>query len=63
MPGRQNLSHEEYVSFQSFLEDACGIVLGSGKEYLVSSRLSGLMREHSITSVGDLLKQLQNGRL
>ena len=62
MSSRQNLSHEDYSSFQSFLEDACGIVLGAGKEYLVSSRLSGLMREHNIATVGDLLRQLQTGR-
>ncbi|MBT3198123.1 MAG: chemotaxis protein, partial [Gammaproteobacteria bacterium] len=32
----------------------CGIVLGSGKEYLVTSRLSGLMRSSGIKYVGDL---------
>lgn len=56
------LSPGDYEAFQLFLEDACGIVLGAGKEYLVSSRLGGLMREHRIATVGDLLKQLNNGR-
>ncbi|MCG8425946.1 MAG: protein-glutamate O-methyltransferase CheR [Chromatiales bacterium] len=62
MPVRKTLSHEEYVTFQKFLEDACGIVLGVGKEYLVSSRLSGLMRESGIANVGDLLTQLRTDR-
>ena len=56
------LSHGDYEAFQRFLEDACGIVLGAGKEYLVSSRLGGLMREYGIATVGDLLGQLSNGR-
>ena len=56
------LSHGDYEAFQRFLEDACGIVLGAGKEYLVSSRLGGLMREYGIATVGDLLGQLSSGR-
>ncbi len=62
MTSRTILSHGDYEAFQRFLEDACGIVLGAGKEYLVSSRLGGLMREHGIPTVGDLLGQLQAGR-
>ncbi|MCW8974543.1 MAG: chemotaxis protein, partial [Sedimenticola sp.] len=42
------MSHGDYEAFQKFLEDACGIVLGVGKEYLISSRLGGLMREYNI---------------
>ncbi|MEW8584682.1 MAG: chemotaxis protein, partial [Candidatus Thiodiazotropha sp.] len=30
----------EYESFKAFLQQACGILLGNGKEYLVSSRLN-----------------------
>jgi chemotaxis protein methyltransferase CheR len=56
------LSHGDYEAFQMFLEDACGIVLGVGKEYLVSSRLGGLMREYGIATVGELLNQLGSGR-
>jgi len=56
------LSHGDYEAFQKFLEDACGIVLGAGKEYLVSSRLGGLMRDYGITTVGELLSQLSSGR-
>ncbi len=56
------LSQSDYKAFQDFLQDACGIVLGAGKEYLVSSRLGSLMRHYDIATVGDLLNQLSYGR-
>jgi chemotaxis protein methyltransferase CheR len=59
---KQILSQNDYKKFQTFLEDACGIVLGEGKEYLVSSRLSRLIRENQLNTVGELLEQLGNGR-
>jgi chemotaxis protein methyltransferase CheR len=49
----------EYEAFQKYLQDVCGIVLGQGKEYLVTSRLSSLLQSHNIKSVGELLEQLQ----
>ncbi|MET0082846.1 MAG: protein-glutamate O-methyltransferase [Sedimenticola sp.] len=52
------LSEQEYQDFRHFLEQACGIVLGPGKEYLVASRLSRLMHERGFENVGELLKQL-----
>ena len=48
----------EYEAFQKYLQDACGIVLGSGKEYLVTSRLSSLLQSNTIASVGQLLREL-----
>ena len=48
----------EYEKFQKYLQDACGIVLGHGKEYLVTSRLSSVLQSNNIESVGELLKQL-----
>lgn len=48
----------DYLAFQQYLQKACGIQLGPGKEYLVSSRLSGMMKEAHITSLGELLRQL-----
>jgi len=59
---RVALTSGDYQAFQKFLEAACGIVLGADKEYLVSSRLGGLMREYAIPSYGDLISQLQGGR-
>ena len=51
---------EEYRAFQTFLEKACGIVLGDNKHYLVSSRLSKLLRQQDIGSLGELVKKLQS---
>lgn len=48
----------DYLSFQQYLQQACGIQLGPGKEYLVSSRLGSLMKESGIASLGELLKRL-----
>jgi chemotaxis protein methyltransferase CheR len=53
-----NYRPEEYKNFQGFLEKACGIVLGDNKHYLVSSRLSRLMRENKIESLQGLVNQL-----
>jgi len=50
---------EQYHEFRRFLEDACGIVLGENKHYLVTSRLGRLMREFEIADFGDLLRRLQ----
>lgn len=52
-------STEEYKSFQTFLEDACGIVLGENKHYLVNSRLSKLMRQENINSLTELVTKIQ----
>ena len=51
---------DEYKSFQVFLENACGIVLGENKHYLVSSRLTRLMREQNIASLHNLVQQLES---
>ncbi len=59
---KEILSHGDYEAFQHFLQSACGIMLGAGKEYLVSSRLGGLMRHYDIATVGELLNQLSHGR-
>ncbi len=56
------ISGGDYQAFQNFLKDACGIVLGEGKEYLVSSRLGGLMQHYDISNLGQLLNQLHTGR-
>ena len=50
----------DYNDFQQYLQKACGIQLGAGKEYLVSSRLGTLMREAQVQSLGELLKKLNS---
>src|SRR5690606_34928915 len=42
-----------------FLEKACGILLGSNKQYLVSSRLHKLLEQHNIKSLGELVQRMQ----
>lgn len=53
----QTISTRDYEVFRAFLEEACGIVLGDNKQYLVASRLNRLLRELDIASVGDLIDQ------
>ncbi len=51
----QSISTRDYEVFRGFLEDACGIVLGDNKQYLVASRLNRVLRELEIDSVGSLI--------
>ena len=56
----------DYQVFRDFLEDACGILLGENKQYLVSSRLNALMVEHNIETLRELVKgisQITNRKL
>ena len=55
----QGLSSEDYNAFRSFLEDASGIVLGDNKHYLVTSRLTRLMKEQGIESFGVLMQHIK----
>ena len=52
-----SISSRDYDSFRNFLEEACGIVLGDNKHYLVASRLNRLLKE--LSSVGDLIDTMQ----
>jgi chemotaxis protein methyltransferase CheR len=54
----QSISARDYDSFRQFLEEACGIVLGDNKQYLVASRLNRLLRELEIGSVGELIDRI-----
>jgi chemotaxis protein methyltransferase CheR len=49
---------KDYQAFQALLEDYCGIVLGPNKQYLVSSRLKGLMEQHRLANLGALVSRL-----
>lgn len=46
----------DYERFKNFLEQACGILLGNGKEYLVISRMTELLRDENIASYDELLR-------
>ncbi|HHM04696.1 MAG TPA: protein-glutamate O-methyltransferase CheR [Gammaproteobacteria bacterium] len=48
-------SQEDYFLFSRYLEKASGIVLGPGKQYLVSSRLGGILQDLGVSSLRQLL--------
>ena len=56
---RAKISAAGFQQFRTFLEDACGILLGDNKEYLVSSRLSGLMHDNQCESLDDLVLRMK----
>lgn len=56
------MTETEYSAFKSFLEQRCGILLGEGKHYLVTSRLTKLMRDRGIACLSDLLNAIQQAR-
>ncbi|MFV1983677.1 MAG: protein-glutamate O-methyltransferase CheR [Thiohalomonadales bacterium] len=53
------ISKQEYEIFRDFLENACGIVLGENKHYLVTSRLNKLTHEFSYPDLGSMLVELK----
>ncbi len=53
-----SLTATDYAAFQGFLEKSCGIVLGTGKEYLVTSRLNNILKEHGFSSYQALIQAL-----
>ncbi len=57
MDSRQ-ISAAEYNDFRTFLQKACGIVLGDNKQYLITSRLNRLMTEEKIESFESLIKKI-----
>jgi chemotaxis protein methyltransferase CheR len=53
---------QEYEDFRVFLEKACGIVLGDNKHYLITSRLSRVMADHKLKSLGALVDDIKKER-
>lgn len=56
------ISPDEYEDFRRFLEDACGILLGDNKHYLVQSRLGKMVLDNQVGSLGELVGQLRRER-
>jgi len=50
----------DFDQFRIFLEKTCGILLGSNKQYLVSSRLNKLMEQQGLKTLGDLVRKIQS---
>lgn len=55
------VNQQNYVSFSAFLEQACGIVLGDNKQYLVRSRLTPLIKQSSCGSINAYIDSVING--
>lgn len=55
MTETNKITANEYQLFKSFLEETCGILLGEGKQYLIVSRLTKLLRDEKIGSMSELL--------
>ncbi len=49
----------DYDDFRGFLQNACGILLGENKEYLVNSRLRFLIDKQGFNGLGGLVKALK----
>ena len=62
MSDSQQFAGSDYQRFRDFLQDACGILLGENKQYLVSSRLNKLMDEHQLTSLTALVEKMKDRR-
>lgn len=54
-------SSGDYQAFKELLRNASGIDLGDGKEYLVTSRLSGLLQKYNFSSLHELITALSSG--
>ena len=54
-----SISSAEYEDFRRFLEEACGILLGDNKHYLVQSRLGRMVNDAGVVSLGDLVNKLR----
>ncbi|WP_221800380.1 CheR family methyltransferase [Oceanobacter mangrovi] len=52
------ITADEYKQFRDMLERSSGIMLGDGKEYLVSSRLRRLLDENGLKSISELMRSM-----
>lgn len=57
-----SLTDMQYHRFAAYLQEKTGIVLGNGKQYLVSSRLTGLLARYRCDSIDRLLAQVFDGK-
>jgi chemotaxis protein methyltransferase CheR len=55
------INESDYERFKVFLEKACGIILGSGKQYLITSRLTKLLRDEKLETFSELITMVERG--
>lgn len=56
-----DFDQRHYADFSYFLEQACGIVLGDNKQYLVRSRLTPLVKQFSCVSINVYIDSVIKG--
>jgi|TARA_R110001599_G_scaffold142819_2_gene323644 chemotaxis protein methyltransferase CheR len=49
---------EDYKQFRAFLENACGILLGDNKAYLVNSRIKSVLQKYELPNLNQLVSKL-----
>jgi chemotaxis protein methyltransferase CheR len=54
-----DISPVDYAKFSAFLEEESGITLGENKGYLIRSRLSAIMQDCAVRTVGELVDKLE----
>ena len=55
----KRLQPQEFEAFRNFLQEACGILLGDNKQYLVTSRLSKILTQKNFSSLTELMQDIQ----
>lgn len=58
MSEQQQFSNEDYQVFRVFLDQACGIVLGDNKQYLVANRMRRIMDDYQFATLGALVTRI-----
>lgn len=53
------ISPVDYAKFSAFLEEASGITLGENKGYLIRSRLTAIMQDCSVRTIGELVDKVE----
>lgn len=53
-----NLTEQEFLLFQKYIQDQCGIQIGKEKSYLIESRLTKLLIDSGLTSFEQLYLKL-----
>jgi len=51
---------DDYKQFSAFLQDACGILLGENKAYLVNSRIKPVLTKYALKDLSQLVAQLKS---
>lgn len=58
----QTIADHDYQVFRTFLSQACGIVLGDNKQYLVANRMRRIMEEYQFQSLSALVTRINQHR-